>query len=195
VYYLSGTQNNAQQAHFLLFSCFTFDPVWHHSLLGCELWGLSNCDKIERVHLKYCNPLLNLKSSTPNCVIHGELGRSHSSKIVCTLLNQEEIAFCVLLKWYTKQCTTGTFLTVFLFYVWSSKVRLHDQFQQTWREKLRNGSKTLSYRIFKETFIFKQYFDILGEKDFLSLCKNTCSPIRSTWVQPRFLVRFALFDL
>jgi hypothetical protein len=27
VYYLSGTQNNAQQAHFLLFSCFTFDPV------------------------------------------------------------------------------------------------------------------------------------------------------------------------
>jgi hypothetical protein len=50
------------------------------------------------------------------------------------------------------------------------KVRLHDQFQQTWREKLQNCSKTLSYRIFKETFIFKQYFYILGEKDFLALC-------------------------
>jgi hypothetical protein len=50
---------------------------------------------------------------------------------------------------------------------------LHDQFQQTWREKLQNCSKTLSYRIFKETFIFKQYFDILGEQDFLALCKKS----------------------
>ena len=44
-------------------------------LYGCELWGLSNCDIIERVHLKYCKLLLNLKSSTPNCMIYGELGR------------------------------------------------------------------------------------------------------------------------
>jgi hypothetical protein len=42
---------------------------------GCELWGLSNCDIIERVHLKYCKLLLNLKSSTPNSMICGELGR------------------------------------------------------------------------------------------------------------------------
>ena len=41
---------------------------------GCELWGLSNCDIIERVYLKYCKLLLNFKSSTPNCMIHGELG-------------------------------------------------------------------------------------------------------------------------
>ena len=41
-------------------------------LYGCELWGLSNCDIIERVHLKYCKLLLNLKSSTPNCMIYGE---------------------------------------------------------------------------------------------------------------------------
>ena len=48
--------------------------VRHILLYGCELWGLSKCDIIERVHLKYCNPLLNLKSSTPNCMIHSELG-------------------------------------------------------------------------------------------------------------------------
>ena len=30
----------------------------------------------------------------------------HSSKIVCTLFNQEKIAFCVLRKWYIKRCTT-----------------------------------------------------------------------------------------
>ena len=50
-------------------------------------------------------------------------------------------------------------------------MRLHDQFQQAWRETLHNCSKTLNYCIFKETFIFEQYFDILDEKDFLTLCK------------------------
>jgi hypothetical protein len=44
-------------------------------LYCCELWGLSNCEIIERVHLKYCKLLLNQKSSTPNCMIYGELGR------------------------------------------------------------------------------------------------------------------------
>jgi hypothetical protein len=52
-------------------------------------------------------------------------------------------------------------------------MRLHDQFQQTGREKLQNCSKTLSYHIFKERLIFKQYFDILGEKDFLALRKKS----------------------
>ena len=41
-------------------------------LYGYELW---NCDIIERVYLKYCKLLLNLKSSTPNCMIYGELER------------------------------------------------------------------------------------------------------------------------
>jgi hypothetical protein len=53
-----------------------FDKVVKPILLyDCELWGLSNCDIIERVHLKYCKLLLNLKFSTPNCMIYGELGR------------------------------------------------------------------------------------------------------------------------
>jgi hypothetical protein len=41
--------------------------------------------------------------------------KSHSSKIVCTLFNQEKIAFCVLRKWYIKRCTTEQIFTVFLF--------------------------------------------------------------------------------
>ena len=52
-------------------------------------------------------------------------------------------------------------------------MRFPDQFQQTWGEKLQNCSKTLSYRIFKETFIFKQYFNIIGEKDCLAVCKKS----------------------
>ena len=35
-----------------------FDKVVKPILVyGCELWGLSNCDIMERVHLKYCKLL------------------------------------------------------------------------------------------------------------------------------------------
>ena len=44
-------------------------------LYGSEVWGFSNNDIIERVHLKFCKLLLNLKSSTPNYMVYGELGR------------------------------------------------------------------------------------------------------------------------
>jgi hypothetical protein len=39
------------------------------------VWGFSNNDIIEKVHLKFCKLLLHLKSSTPSYMIYGELGR------------------------------------------------------------------------------------------------------------------------
>ena len=44
-------------------------------LYGCEIWGFGNNESLERVHLKFCKLLLNLKTSTPNYMIYGELGR------------------------------------------------------------------------------------------------------------------------
>ena len=44
-------------------------------LYGCEVWGFSNNDIIEKVHLKFCKLLLHLKSSTSSYMIYGELGR------------------------------------------------------------------------------------------------------------------------
>jgi hypothetical protein len=44
-------------------------------LYGCEVWGFSNNDIIEKVHLKFCQLLLHLNSSTPSYMIYGELGR------------------------------------------------------------------------------------------------------------------------
>jgi hypothetical protein len=44
-------------------------------LYGCGVWGFSNNDIIEKVHLKFCKLLLHLKSSTPSYMIYGELGR------------------------------------------------------------------------------------------------------------------------
>ena len=44
-------------------------------LYGCEIWGLGNIEIIERVHIEFCKLLLQLKNSTPTCMIYGELGR------------------------------------------------------------------------------------------------------------------------
>jgi hypothetical protein len=44
-------------------------------LYGCEIWGMGNNDILERVHLTFCKSLLNLRTSTPSCMVYGELGR------------------------------------------------------------------------------------------------------------------------
>ena len=43
-------------------------------LYGCEVWGFSNNDILEKIHLKFCKILLNLKTSTPSYMVYGELG-------------------------------------------------------------------------------------------------------------------------
>ena len=43
-------------------------------LYGCEIWGYTNVEIIERVHLKFCKLLLGVKKSTPSFMIYGELG-------------------------------------------------------------------------------------------------------------------------
>ena len=51
-----------------------FDKIVKPILLyGSEIWGFSNIHDIEKVHLRFCKLLLNLKMSTPNCVVYGEL--------------------------------------------------------------------------------------------------------------------------
>ena len=43
-------------------------------LYGSEVWGIGNCDIIERVHLKFIKYIFKLKTSTPSHMIYGELG-------------------------------------------------------------------------------------------------------------------------
>ena len=42
-------------------------------LYGCEVRGFGKNEVLERVHLKFCKILLNLKSSTLNYMVYGEL--------------------------------------------------------------------------------------------------------------------------
>jgi hypothetical protein len=41
---------------------------------SCEVWGFENKQGIEKMHLQYCKRILNLRSSTPNFVVFGEIG-------------------------------------------------------------------------------------------------------------------------
>ena len=43
-------------------------------LYGCEIWGFGNIDVLERVQLKFYKYIFNLKKSTPNYMVYGEIG-------------------------------------------------------------------------------------------------------------------------
>ena len=42
---------------------------------GCEIWGFSSAECIERVHRKFCKHILKVKMSTNNYALYNELGR------------------------------------------------------------------------------------------------------------------------
>ena len=43
-------------------------------LYACEICGYGNVNILEQVQLKFLNAILNLKKSTPNCIVYGETG-------------------------------------------------------------------------------------------------------------------------
>ena len=51
-------------------------------LYRCEIWGFTNLQMIERLHLKFCKILLNLKKSTPTYMVYSELDAKPLSNIV-----------------------------------------------------------------------------------------------------------------
>ena len=42
---------------------------------GCEVWGSTKNEILEKLHLRYCKYILKVKNSTPLCMLYGELGR------------------------------------------------------------------------------------------------------------------------
>ena len=43
-------------------------------LYASEVWGFSNCQLLERVHLRFLKSIFGMKSSTPNIFVYGEFG-------------------------------------------------------------------------------------------------------------------------
>jgi len=57
-------------------ACQLFD-AFVGSILGysSEIWGHGKSKEIERIHLKFCKSILNVRTSTSNVGVYGELGR------------------------------------------------------------------------------------------------------------------------
>ncbi|KAK6169865.1 hypothetical protein SNE40_020840 [Patella caerulea] len=51
-------------------------------LYGCEVWGNSDIQLLERLQLQFCKIVLGVKKSTPNAMVYGELGVSPLQLIV-----------------------------------------------------------------------------------------------------------------
>lgn len=51
-------------------------------LYASEIWGFENKNSIEKVQLQFCKSILKVRSSTPNFLVYGELGRFPLETIV-----------------------------------------------------------------------------------------------------------------
>ena len=63
---------NVSPKHYIELFDKLIKPVLHY---GAEIWGFSNSNMIERVHLQFCKALLGVKRTTQNDFVYGELGR------------------------------------------------------------------------------------------------------------------------
>jgi hypothetical protein len=60
-----------------------FDTVVVPILLyGSEIWGFSNLNLIEKLHLRFCKIILKVKKSTSSNMVYGELGRVPLANLV-----------------------------------------------------------------------------------------------------------------
>jgi hypothetical protein len=44
-------------------------------IYSSEVWGYDNLKFIEQIHLKYCKRVLQVRNTTPICMVLGELGK------------------------------------------------------------------------------------------------------------------------
>ena len=82
---------------------------------ACEIWGYSKSKAIERIHLKFCKRILQVKSSTNSMAVYGELGRyplyiSRYIKIIkywYKLLDTKNIILKTIYKQAFQDCIKG----------------------------------------------------------------------------------------
>ncbi|MCG8035193.1 MAG: hypothetical protein JAZ03_23855 [Candidatus Thiodiazotropha taylori] len=96
--------------------CQLFDAFVGSILLyASEIWGFSKSKEIERVHLKFCKRVLNVRLNTCTAGVYGELGRyplyiSRYVRIVkywCKVLNSDNIIIKKLYEQGLRDCENG----------------------------------------------------------------------------------------
>ena len=169
-------------------------------LYGCEVWGFEDLKSIERIHLKFCKRILNVRTSTPSFMIYGELGRypldirvklrmlSYWSKLVNSsklgnslyqlmlkVRNQNHYNF----RWinFIESVLNNTGLghifinqSGFVEKAVLSRI-LQDQFIAQWYSDMANSSRGQFYGLFKTEFSFEHYLTKLQDNSRLWITK------------------------
>ena len=161
---------------------------------SCEIWNFCNFRDIERVHLKFCKLLLNVKASTSSMGVYGELGRyplyivslSRIVKFWCKIIMSDNIIIKELYQCLINSSNTRnnwafsvkSLLDNYGFsYVWNNplsvdlkkfhilfKSTVLDVFKQTWFNCIGNSNPLKNYMYFKLNFGFESYLDFLPGK-------------------------------
>ena len=175
--------------------CQLFDAFVGATLnYGCEIWGFGKAKEIERIHLKFCKRLLNVKMSTCTNSIYGELGRfplfiNRYVRIVkfwCKTVSTENILIrklyeCLLVTKNNKSnwaYNVKSLLDEYGFsYVWNNpgsvdlnkfhlvfRNRVIDVFKQSWGNKISDSNAMFTYGYIKSIFELEFYLDMLPKK-------------------------------
>ena len=170
-------------------------------LYGAEIWGFENSAILEKVELQYFKLLLNLRKSTPNYMIYGELGRLPISITVKTrlisfwgklILGKESKLSYRLYNQYCKNhelnrwmyAIKGIFDKTGLSIIWNLhcfsnysrlvdvvKSVLRDQFIQQWECEMNLSHKGKTYKMMKGPFQTENYFTNLPYHLTNQICK------------------------
>ena len=162
---------------------------------GGEVWGFSQANVIERVHLQFCKRLLGVKKTTQNDFIYGELGRTSCNikrylliiKYWFKILLSEDVKYIKLvynmmlddLELNPNKTNWASLLRHLLFsmgfneawiqqgvFISLFKQRLTDNFIQNWQSRLAESSRAIFYRSFA-TFQFQPYLDRINVSKYL----------------------------
>ena len=172
---------------------------------GAEVWGFESTKMLDQLELKFYKLLLNVRNSTPNYMVYGELGRypisiSIKKRMIsywCNLLisNQSKInkdLYAALLD-RPETCKWLMFLKtifdsigksdVWLNQGYQSKIHLcetserclKDQFLQNWNSEMLKSSKGRTYSSYKTSFEIEDYLRKLPKKHREILCQFRCA--------------------
>jgi len=152
---------------------------------GSKNCGFSKSKEIERLHLKFCKRILNVKMNACNAAVYGELGRYpmfvpryvRTITYWCKLLNTENIILKKLYQQGLEDCINGHinwvsnakslldmygFSDVFIsqnvnikMFPYVFKQRAVDVFIQEWYGSLEGSPVLHEYRQFKTTFEYE----------------------------------------
>ena len=216
-----GLTNQAQKALFCIYKLVQnesipvdlqlklFDAMIEPILLyGCEVWGYENVKIIEQIHLKFCKRVLKVRSTTPNFMVYGELGRfpleiriklrmiSFWCKLVLNESKLSSILYRLMLalktgsqynfKWIN--FVENVFNDTGMGYIFTSQFAvcnkgltnqvLRDQFIQKWFSEMHNASRGLFYSMFKKDFEIENYLLRLSDTHRIWITKMRTSNIR-----------------